>query len=297
MTNVLDLEAKARAGEPFTRADAERLLAAPNLIDVGAVAEAGRRATSGDTVTYGRVVGVGHKPWDAGQAGEVRIVGVPESVEDAYEWVRAVGEAVPPGVPFTAFSLGDLAALVSGDHLALSALADALREGGLEAVAEVPIDALGDTDNAVEIVRAVRHGGLGAWRATIGRAATAAERLDLIERAVTLQHETGALRAFAPLPRQEPAGAPSTGFDDVRTIAAARLMAAAIPFIQVDWPLHGPKLAQVAIAYGANDLDGISARDTLDQGPRRAPVEDIERQIRAAFASPALRNGRYERLS
>ena len=44
-----------------------------------------------------------------------------------------------PGVPLTAFSLVDLVGLVSGDHLALSALASALREGGLDAVAEVPI--------------------------------------------------------------------------------------------------------------------------------------------------------------
>lgn len=296
MSTVLDLEVKAHAGEPITRADAERLLAAPNLIEVGALAEAGRRARSGDIVTYGRVVGVGHKPWDAGQAGEVRIVGVPESVEDAYEWVRAVAETAPPGVPVTAFSLADLVALVSGDHLALSALAHALREGGLDAVAEVPLDLLGDTDHAVEIVRAVLHGGLGAWRATVTRAGVT-ERLDLIERAATLQRETGALRAFAPLPRHDPAAAPSTGFDDVRTMAAARLMGAAIPFIQVDWLLHGPKLAQVAIAYGANDIDGIAASDTRDLGPRRAPVEDIERQIRAAFAVPALRNGRYERVS
>jgi 2-iminoacetate synthase ThiH len=42
-------------------------------------------------------------------------------------------------------------------------------------------------------------------------------------------------------------------------MALARLMCRSIPFIQVDWPLYGPKLAQVAIAYGANDIDGIAA--------------------------------------
>jgi hypothetical protein len=34
--------------------------------------------------------------------------------------------------------------------------------------------------------------------------------------------------------------------------------------------------------------------DTLSLGPRRSPREDVERQIRAAFAEPAERNGRYE---
>jgi 2-iminoacetate synthase ThiH len=57
--------------------------------------------------------------------------------------------------------------------------------------------------------------------------------------------------------------------------------------------LYGPKLAQVAIAYGANDIDGVSPVDAPDQGPRRSPREDVERQIRAAFAAPVARDGRY----
>jgi 2-iminoacetate synthase ThiH len=57
--------------------------------------------------------------------------------------------------------------------------------------------------------------------------------------------------------------------------------------------LYGPKLAQVAIAYGADDIDGVAAVDTLQLGHRRSPREDIERQIRAAGAAPMERDGRY----
>ena len=128
-------------------------------------------------------------------------------------------------------------------------------------------------------------------------AAALALRLDVIERAAEVQRQTSAFRAFAPLPRLDPAASPGTGFDDVRTIAAARLMAASIPAIQIDWSLYGPKLAQVAITYGASDIDGINPMDDVSLGQRRSPVEDIERQIRAAFAVPVRRNGRYERLS
>jgi 2-iminoacetate synthase ThiH len=67
--------------------------------------------------------------------------------------------------------------------------------------------------------------------------------------------------------------------------------------VQVDWLLHGPKLAQVSILYGANDLDGVAAEDDLTLGPRRTPREEIHRQIRAAGAVPVERNGRYERLA
>ena len=80
-------------------------------------------------------------------------------------------------------------------------------------------------------------------------------------------------------------------------MAIARLECAGIPAIQVDWPLYGPKLAQVALAYGADDIDGVGATDDPAAGTRRAPAQDVERQIRSAFASPARRNGRFELAS
>jgi aminodeoxyfutalosine synthase len=287
-----DLDVRVAAGESLTRADAERLLASPDLVSVGMVGELARKARSGDRVTYGRVavLALTGPPAEPGEAGEVRLVGAVGSVNEARDRVR--GAPRQPGAVLTGFSLADLLRLVGSDHLALAELARTLRAEGLEAVAEVPLDRLGDTENLIEVVRAVVHGGLGAWRATVDRAPLDA-RLVLIERAEALQRETGALRAFAPLPRQDPPESPSTGYDDVRTIAAARAMCGSIPVIQVDWPLYGPKLAQVAIAYGADDIDGVGAVDTLGLGPRRSPREDVERQIRAAFAVPVERDGRY----
>ena len=301
MISAHEFEPRVKAGDALTRPEMERLLVSPNLVEVGGLAETARKARCGDVVTYGRVWGQsgGKTGSDAGQtpsdAGEIRLTGTPSTADEARAWARAA--AGQSKAPLTGFSLGDLVSLVSGDHLELASLARALREDGLEALAEVPLDAIGDTENAIEVVRAVQHGGLGAWRATISRAADLATRLDLIERAAEIQRETGAFRAFAPLPRVDPASAPGTGFDDVRTVASARLMAPAIPVIQLDWPLYGPKLAQVAIMYGASDLDGINPIDDVSLGHRRSPVEDIERQIRAAFAVPVRRNGRYERFS
>jgi hypothetical protein len=290
---LIDIEAKVAKGEALTRQDAERVLGCPDLPAVGSLGEASRQARSGDRVTYGRVLTLapGAQPDGRGEAVEVRLAGSPASIDEACARVSAAAP-LAAGATLTGFSLGDLLELVGGDHLALAEVSAALRQHGLEAVAEIPLDRLGDTENAIEVVRAVIHGGLGAWRATVDRAPAAA-RLELIERAAAVQRETGALKAFAPLPRIEEADGPSTGYDDVRTVAVAALMCPSIPSIQVDWPLYGPKLAQVAIAYGANDLDGVSPVDTLDQGPRRSPREDVERQIRAAFAVPVARDGRY----
>ena len=291
--SLLDIQAKVAKRQPLTREEAERVLNCPDLPAVGSLGEAARRARSADRVTYGRVLSVppGGQPEGRGEAVEVRLIGRPSSIDNACERVAAA-RTLAAGSALTAFSLADLLDLVGSDHLALAELASGLRQHGLDAVAEIPLDRLGDADNAVEVVRAVLHGGLGAWRATVDRAASAA-RLDLIERAVAVQRETNALHAFAPLPRFDDEAGPSTGYDDVKTIALAAAMCPSIPYIQVDWPLYGPKLAQVAITYGANDIDGVAAVDTLDQGPRRSPREDVERQIRAAFAVPIARDGRY----
>jgi aminodeoxyfutalosine synthase len=297
VTNTLaDLESIVSAGRPLTRAEAERVAQCADLVSVGLLGEGVRKAIRGDRVTFGRVCEV---PGDAlpasrGAAQEVRLTGAPASIDAARARVRGA-RAFAGGVPLTAFSLADLVALTGHDDIALADLARALATDGLTAVAEIPVDRLGDVERASEAVRAVRHGGLQAWRATVDLADYAA-RLDIIELAAAIQQATGAFKAFAPLPRTDPRTMPSTGYDDVRTVAVARLVCRDIPSIQVDWPLYGPKLAQVAITYGADDIDGVSPVDDPAAGPRRAPREDIERQIRAAFAQPAERNGRYELL-
>ena len=87
---------------------------------------------------------------------------------------------------------------------------------------------------------------------------------------------------------------PSTGYDDVKQIAVARLLADNIDSIQVDWALYGPKLAQVALTVGADDVDAVSAEDETGEGRRRAPLEEIRRNIRAAGQEPIERNGRFD---
>jgi len=256
--------------------------------------EMARKALHGDRITFGRVVEIsaGQTAFDRGEAGEVRLTGMPASIEEARTRVREAARSAQ-GVPLTGFSVADLLNLAGGDHLVLADLASALKHEGLEAVAEVPLDGLGDAEDTVEIIRALGHGGLAAWRATVSRAPIA-DRLDAIERAVLVQQQTGAFKAFAPLPRHDSDEQPSTGYDDVRTMAVARLLCGKISSIQVDWALYGPKLAQVAIAYGADDIDGIAAVDAPSLGHRRSAREEIERHIRMAFAEPIERNGRYE---
>jgi aminodeoxyfutalosine synthase len=97
------------------------------------------------------------------------------------------------------------------------------------------------------------------------------------------------VRVFAPLPRVSSVAQPSTGYDDVKMVAMARLLADAIDSIQVDWALYGPKLAQVALTMGADDVDGVSPLEG-DLGRRRSPVEEIKGNISAAGLDPVERD-------
>jgi aminodeoxyfutalosine synthase len=90
---------------------------------------------------------------------------------------------------------------------------------------------------------------------------------------------------------------PTTGYDDVKQVALARLMLPGIESIQVDWPLYGPKLAQVALTMGADDVDGVAACDTGTLGHRRSAIEEITRNIRAASLEPVERDGLFERVT
>lgn len=289
-----DLEARVIGGARASADDARQVLACADLVGVGALGEALRKAWRGDRVTFGRVAIVAPGgPADAGHAGELRLAGSAASPDDARRRVQEAAAAAR-GIAVTGFTPADLEAWAGGDHVTAAEIAAALRSDGLDALADVPIDPAVDFEHAVELLRAVARGGLGTWRATIHDAPTALARLPFIERAAALQAAGAGFRAFAPLPRVDAVETPSTGYDDVRTIAVARLLCRDIPAIQVDWQLYGPKLAQVAITYGADDIDAVPAHDLLQLGHRRSPKEDLERQIRAAFAEPAERDGRYE---
>ena len=80
-------------------------------------------------------------------------------------------------------------------------------------------------------------------------------------------------------------------------VAIARLAAPDIPDVQIDWQRYGPKLAQVALTFGANDLDGVTSSDDAPEGRRRAPLEEVRRNIEAAGLEPAERDGRFHLIS
>jgi len=231
---------------------------------------------------------VAHAP----AAGELRIVGAPRSGTAAVARVREVA-ASAGGTVVTGFSLHDLERLSVQEGVTLRALLEDLRGAGLELVADAAVDLLQDARRSIEEVNIA---GLALARLTLDQS-TSNDAMPLLKAVVDLQRSVAVLRAFAPLPRRINPAAPTTGYDDVKRIAMARIVVDNVPSIQVDWALYGPKLAQVALTVGADDVDAVSPDGAAAEGPRRAPLEEIRRNIRAAGLEPMERNGRFDALT
>lgn len=130
----------------------------------------------------------------------------------------------------------------------------------------------------LEIMEAVHGSGLSS-NATIlyGHIETPEERVDHLISLRELQDKTGGFSAFIPLAfHSQNTGLshiPSTtAVDDLKMVAISRLMLDNFPHIKAYWVMIGEKLAQVALHYGADDLDGtiIEERITHTAGAKSA---------------------------
>ena len=128
-------------------------------------------------------------------------------------------------------------------------------------------------------------------------------KVDHLMRLRDLQDDTGGFNAFIPLayhPENNYLGLKyhTTGSEDLRHLAAARLVFDNVPHVKAYWVMVTPKLAQVALRFGASDLDGtvveeriyhMAGADTSQQLTR----PELERHIREAGFRPVERDTLY----
>jgi aminodeoxyfutalosine synthase len=136
-----------------------------------------------------------------------------------------------------------------------------------------------------------------------GHIETHEERVDHMLRARALQDETGGFQAFIPLAfhpdnnqmRKLPA---PTATDTLRTHAVARLMLDNIAHIKAFWIATGVEVAQQALWFGADDLDGTVQEEKIyhmagARTPEVMSTAAIRRLIRAAGREPVERDTLY----
>ncbi len=286
---------RVSAGERLPAGEIAQLLSTPDILPLGMLADALRRQLHATRVTYLRVASCAFAESFTDTvlppAREVRLTGTPESLDVA---VTAViqAKAVAGERAVSGFSWAVVEALAQ-DGITIARVLEALHEAGLEAIAHLPLDAIADPAAAIERLVAA---GFAQLRFTIDKA-PADDRVAMLLAAASLQERFNCIQSINPLPLVLNAFRPTTGYEDVKMVAIARLAAPNVPTVQVDWLRYGPKLAQVALAFGADDLDGVTPSDEAPDGRRRAPLEEVRRNIEAAGFTPAERDGRFAVLA
>lgn len=139
-----------------------------------------------------------------------------------------------------------------------------------------------------------------------GHIESAAHRVDHLLALRDLQNETGGFLAFIPLPFH-PEGTAfgdlegPTAADDLRTIATARLLLDNVDHVKAFWIMLTPNLAQVALRFGADDIDGTVVREEITHAagartPQALSLGDLERLARGAGCLPVERDTLYRRI-
>ena len=233
-----------------------------------------------------------------------------------YEELCRTVKAHYPQVHLHSFSAPEIGTMAQISGLSYREIFERLKAAGLDSMpgggAEILVERVRQAVSPKKlsaagwfsIHRAAHEAGLKTTATmTYGMVETTAERVEHLVALRELQDETGGFRAFIPWSFQRghtvldcpPAG----GMEYLRIIALSRLLLGNVRNIQAGWVTEGPKLAQLALSFGANDFGGILIDEVVVGATGvvyRVDREEALRLIRGAGRIPAQRNTKYEIL-
>lgn len=131
------------------------------------------------------------------------------------------------------------------------------------------------------------------------------DRIDHMLKLRELQDKTNGFQAFIPLayhPKNTAiGGAYTSGLDDLKTIAISRLVLDNFGHIKAYWVMLGPKIAQLALLFGADDLDGTVIEEKITHSAGAMSSEGLTRKelvtmIEKAGKIPVERDAFYNEV-
>jgi len=221
-----------------------------------------------------------------------------------------------PGVHLKAFTMVEVGYFAHIAKLSIRDTLVALKEAGVDSlpgggaeifhprVRKVICDHKVSGQQWLNIARTAHQIGLRSNATMLyGHIETEEERVDHLLQLRTLQDETHGFVAFIPLAFHPENTALShlpkpTGFLDLENIAIARLLLDNFDHIKAYWIMLTPRIAQIALRFGADDIDGTVIEEKIyhDAGATTAqftPRGELERLIREAGRVPVERDTLY----
>jgi len=133
------------------------------------------------------------------------------------------------------------------------------------------------------------------------------DRVDHMVKLREVQDETGGFQTFIPLAFHPENTAldhlpVTTGLTDIRQVAVGRLMLDNFAHIKAYWQMLTPKIAQIALRFGADDLDGTVIEEKIyhDAGattPQGMTRKELSRLITEAGRVPVERDTLYHAVT
>jgi aminodeoxyfutalosine synthase len=251
-------------------------------------------------------------------ATEIHIVGG-ENPALPYVWVRdmvAGIRAMDASVHIKAFTASEIAFFAKTEMLLVEDVLLDLKEAGLNSLPGGGAEILGAGVRAqvcpakisgerwLEIHQLAHDRGLKTNATMLyGHVESYADRADHLIRLREAQDETGGFQAFIPLAFQPHNNALAhlpgpTGVDDLKVMAVSRLMLDNFDHIKTYWVMTGMKLAQAALFFGADDMDGTVVEEVISQLSGAAHGQSVSkaelvRVIRDAGRVPVERDALY----
>ena len=249
---------------------------------------------------------------------EVHIVGGvwPKLGYDYYlDLLRAV-KAARPSIHVKAFTMVELDQIQRVAKKPLPEVLDDLREAGLGSCpgggAEVFADRVHQAgydkkisgQTWLDTARAVHEAGLRSNCTMLhGHIETLEERVDHLDRLRLLQDDTGGFQTYIPLSfhpaNNEWSHLPGpTALDELREIAVGRLMLDNIAHVKAYWILMDIPIAQLALSFGADDVDGTVVEEKIYHDAGATTPQEVQRDelidwIREAGRVPVERDTLY----
>ena len=245
------------------------------------------------------------------------VAGIYPKLEYGYylELLRAVKRA-RPSIHVKAFTMVELDQIAKKAKKPLAEVLPELIEAGLSSVpgggAEVFSERVRQEtyhlkisgEQWLEIARKVHRAGLKSNCTMLhGHIETLEERVDHLDRLRRLQDETGGFQTYIPLSfhpeNSEMADVPGpTALDELKEIAVGRLMLDNIPHVKAYWILMDVPIAQLALSYGADDVDGTVVEEKIyhEAGattPQQVQRSELIQWIRDAGRIPVERDTLY----
>src|SRR5512146_2613505 len=229
--------------------------------------------------------------------------------------IRGLKERFPQ-VHLKAFTMVEIAFFAKRAKLSIRETLEKLKDAGVdsmpgggaeiftERVRHIICDHKIDGDQWLDTARLAHQIGLKSNATMLyGHVENDEDRVDHLVKLRSLQDETRGFQTFIPLafhpdntPLQHLPWTP--GMLDLRTIAVSRLMLDNIPHIKAYWQMLTPKIAQIALRFGADDLDGTAVEEKIyhDAGattPQGMTRQELCRLIREAGREPIERDTLY----